>query len=696
MKIFSPAIKLLNNIKYSKKFLVIGLILIIPLICVSFFYLKSINGDMHQIEERTEGAEFNLLLKDVLQNMQKSRGLNIKLLSDDSVKDSVNESNEKVNKAFSKIEKIEPDTSYEKKWIERTKKIKDKWETLQQTTWSNSEDILSEYEAAIAEVITLMSDVANDSGLMLATSTESFHLIYNNSIILPNFTEYLAQMRALGVSIINDHSSNKEEKLRNLNELYFPVQDTINDLQNSMAIVFNNKNFKSSLEPLYVDAINNTNTYLTKIDQIQNGTVSSDDYYDIATKAIDENFDFYSSSFDILVHDLEQQYDHLHSKVIKILIALIVVILAAIFLFISLYLAIIQSIHTLKDAAEKVANGNLGVTISLKTKDEMHKIEKAFNRMTGELKELVKEILMSAEQVASSSEELYASAEEVTAASEDSASAATQMAKNAEKQAVSMQESTEEIQKMAVEIKRISKDIQVASNLTNETSELANEGNSTVKKTFDQMEMIQDTVQKSSEKIEHLHKQSSEIDSIVRAITEIAEQTNLLALNAAIEAARAGVHGQSFAVVADEVRKLAEQSRSSANQIAELIQTVQNDVLEAVQFMNDVNENVAMGMQVTEETAHHFVKIVDNMKMLKPQVEEISLNTIELSTQTEHVASAVQELLDLSHQTSAATEEIAASSEEELAVMEEITSNANNLSKMAESLQQFVTQFKLQ
>lgn len=651
---------------------------------------------MSQIVKRVDGAEYNLVLRDVLQSMQQARGLNIKILNgDDSVKENLNEAYENANKAFQKIKELEIGKSNGYDWEERTSIIQENWNKLQQTTWTSSEEILTEYAAVISEHIALMSDVANDSELLLALSPETFQLIYNNSIELPNLTEHLAQMRTLGVSIL-DSDRISDEQLAKLYENYYPIKNMLANIQKTMPIVFNNEQFKASLEPLYNEAIKSTETYLAAINQIiKHRNFSSTEYYEIATNAINANFDFYSLAFEELFSYLRQQYNDLNFKVITIFIILIVVMLIAISLFTGLYFAIKQTIKLLEEATSEVASGNLGVTVSLQTKDEMKNIETAFNRMTSQLNKLVHEISNSAEHVSSSSEELHASAEEVTAAVEHSSTAANQMAKDADLQAASLQESAQAMNEMAIGIERIAENSTRVSTLTNETANLANDGNATVEKAFKQMELIRETVTQSSGKIEQLNKQSSEIDSIVNMITEISEQTNLLALNAAIEAASAGEHGKGFAVVADEVRKLAEQSRTSAAKIAELIKSIQTDTTQSVQLMNHVTENVEIGMRVTEETANKFENILSSMNTLKPQMEEISSTAIQFSAQTQQVVSAIQQILEIAQKTSESTEEVAASSEEQLAIMEQVSSAASSLSQMAESLQSLVSQFKL-
>ncbi len=78
------------------------------------------------------------------------------------------------------------------------------------------------------------------------------------------------------------------------------------------------------------------------------------------------------------------------------------------------------------------------------------------------------------------------------------------------------------------------------------------------------------------------------IQELTQAIKGISSQTNLLALNASIEAARAGEAGRGFAVVADEIGKLASDSDSAAGEI----QTVSNDVMQAIQGLLDLSSEM--------------------------------------------------------------------------------------------------------
>jgi methyl-accepting chemotaxis protein len=123
---------------------------------------------------------------------------------------------------------------------------------------------------------------------------------------------------------------------------------------------------------------------------------------------------------------------------------------------------------------------------------------------------------------------------------------------------------------------------------------------------------------------------SEKISDIISVITDIAEQTNLLALNAAIEAARAGVHGKGFAVVADEVGKLAQRSSEAAKEIGQLIKESTNRVQE--------------GTRLTERSEQSLEKIAQGGEINREAIDNISEMTQTLNQQTREVTSLMEGL----------------------------------------------------
>nr|WP_283247969.1 methyl-accepting chemotaxis protein [Marinomonas lutimaris] len=137
-------------------------------------------------------------------------------------------------------------------------------------------------------------------------------------------------------------------------------------------------------------------------------------------------------------------------------------------------------------------------------------------------------------------------------------------------------------------------------------------------------------VTSTSEVINRLSNNSTQISSVLDVIRSIADQTNLLALNAAIEAARAGEQGRGFAVVADEVRNLASKTKQSTQDIQAMIESLQKGVTEAVNNIDGSVQSVQNTFELTNKAGESLAEICSEVNEINQLVNENSVKQINI------------------------------------------------------------------
>lgn len=357
--------------------------------------------------------------------------------------------------------------------------------------------------------------------------------------------------------------------------------------------------------------------------------------------------------------------------------------------------SITNPLHRLKNVAVEISAGNLTQKIEIHTRDEIQDLGNAFNEMAENLRQLIQQIDDSSVQLSASAEELTAGAEETKIATEQVATTIEQVAKGAEIQSSGIKSNARSMDEISKGIQRVAENTTQVTELTRNTTQVAEEGGVFVKRTVEQMKDIYNTVGETNKKMEILSSRSNQIGTIIELITGIADQTNLLALNAAIEAARAGEHGKGFAVVADEIRKLAEQSRHSAQEIADLVIEIQKETVVSVESMEEATNKVEEGLSVSNETIQKFEDILNGMEKIAPQMEDVAAISQQITASVQEITSIMNELATIAQENSASAEEMAATTEENVASMGDISHAANALSNMAEDLQTLLKKFKL-
>jgi methyl-accepting chemotaxis protein len=361
----------------------------------------------------------------------------------------------------------------------------------------------------------------------------------------------------------------------------------------------------------------------------------------------------------------------------------------------------LKSLEKLNEVAEKIASGelneaqNLLEKIRIKGKDEIASLSQSFKQMMAGMRQMVTDITESAYEMMETFKALSQNIENAKHSSEQITMAIRTVSSSAQQQETSMNETAHAVEEMAVGVQKIAESSSLIAESSNDVMQQVERGNEEIEKAIKQMDDMRKAVMETSMKITDLGNRIEEVEQILTAITEISEQTNLLALNANIEAARAGEHGKGFAVVANEVRKLAEQSKHSAQKIAELIQQFQVMTKEAVREMESGTQEVEKGTKAVHKVGEVFRSIFHAVHQSNSEIQEVSAITEEMSAGSQQISASVEQSAFLTKEAAANAMKVAESVEKQMKTMEEIAASTELLGKISEKLEQAVRKFNV-
>jgi len=351
----------------------------------------------------------------------------------------------------------------------------------------------------------------------------------------------------------------------------------------------------------------------------------------------------------------------------------------------------------LEVAASAMAHGQIDVSVTYESADELGALADSFRRSSAALAEVVGELQMVIEAVqagqlgargdatrfegvygeliagtnalldtlveplrfvARNADALTTSSEQLTAVSQQlggnaaETSAQTQVVSAAaEEVSRSNQSVATSTEQMSASIKEIAKSASASAHVAGQAVKLAETANATVGKLGDS---------------------AIDIGKVIKVITAIAQQTNLLALNATIEAARAGEAGKGFAVVANEVKELAKETAKATEDIGRSIESIQTDTQDAVAAIGHIGTIIA--------------QINDISTTIASAVEEQSATTNEMGRNVAESAQGSGEIARNITSVAHAAETTASGAGQTMAA-------ATALARMASDLKQLISKF---
>ncbi|KNF07029.1 methyl-accepting chemotaxis protein McpC [Gottschalkia purinilytica] len=376
----------------------------------------------------------------------------------------------------------------------------------------------------------------------------------------------------------------------------------------------------------------------------------------------------------------------------------LIITLGAVILIISLIISIKMSngiskpIGDMRSLMSKVEKGDFTVEAKVIGKDEIAQLFESFNKMMGNVKNLIRTSKDISENVTKSTNHISDMSKQVSATADEVVAAISQLSAETYGQTEQSGDIVEAIEGFTEEIEKVTitmdEKSDLAKGLSAEGIEIVNVLDKTTAETSNASNQV-------SLAIAVLDEKSSHIEDVVNMINRVTDQTSLLALNASIEAARAGEAGKGFGVVASEIAKLAEESKKSTNQIESIVGEIQSEIVESVKAIKKSNELVDNNVKTVGETKVIFNNIAKTINDIKNEVDRINRVVEEMTQKKNEVSQTITNLLLKSEETAASSEEVTAASEEQTSSIHNMTAYIEDLRELADTLRKSISQFNI-
>ncbi|WP_038077730.1 methyl-accepting chemotaxis protein [Treponema primitia] len=345
---------------------------------------------------------------------------------------------------------------------------------------------------------------------------------------------------------------------------------------------------------------------------------------------------------------------YLNSTMTLVFAAMLVVVLLIFVIFNFFIAGALKPLNHIMEVLKQIsADWDLTRQLTIKRGDEFGELAGFFNMTFGKIKELLTVIRNKSDSLTDTGTDLASNMVETAAAINEITANIQSMEGRAVSQSSVVSETRGGMERIMTSIGELNTHILAQSDSVSQSSSAIEEMLANVRSVAQTLVKNTDNVnnlataadvgrsdlQKVSEDIQEIARESAGLLEINAVMENIASQTNLLSMNAAIEAAHAGEAGKGFAVVADEIRKLAESSAEQSKTISAVLKKIKTsidsitqstDVVikrfevieEEVQTVSNQEAGIRAAMEEQETGSRHILEAVTRLNELTAMVKQ--------------------------------------------------------------------------
>jgi len=382
--LFTPAISLMNQFNYRRKFAFLGVISLIAIGILIYSLFLGLNQVVSNSQQQLQGLRILTPISKAIQTIQQHRGLSAGFLGGNQAMLAMRE--DKETEVFTNLHNIEIYVPAPLTNNITWGSINNNWKTLVNNGLELSiAGNFTKHTQLIEQLEFFKVTLADEYALTFSTEIDSFYLIDTSVNKLPKAMEQLAEIRDFGTSILVKKYASEYQRI----ELIILIAKLEVSLRQLTVNLNKTANFNHNISPqLLLASEHITESAQQIINLVQYDLLGEifhtkpEDYFAQVTKAIDTS---YGNMYQILLPTTKEITNNRlqlakNRLYISISISLILLLLVLYFV-IGIYYSMRGSVQSLTRSLHAFADGDLQQRIHLKTQDELNHIGNSFNQL---------------------------------------------------------------------------------------------------------------------------------------------------------------------------------------------------------------------------------------------------------------------------------------------------------------------------
>ncbi len=402
LTMFTPAMYLMSRLRFVIKIGVIGVLFLLPLTGIAYFFYSKITKDIEFAGNERLGVRQIVSTGHFMQTMQQHRRASQLMLSGDkSARDRLPGLTAKASENIEALGKIVRSATGPAKTADEFAAIENAWAYIKNNGDKlEAPENLDRHNGLISEIINFVHLTNDRFDLSVDPDLDSLYTLDAFSIYLPDALNYLGQLRGKSYEALLKKSITAGERIE------------INILQNSFArelgklklslnkAIQANPSLGAVMEAKSKNAFDAAGYFSgSQTAGLMKGelTLAPAELFDHGTVAIAALYELFDLSADELDSLLAQRIHRLQASRNSILAGTGFVLVLVLYLFSGMLLSVLRSLRAISEGAERLARGDVSQRVDSHSSDELSDVGRAVNSVIRTLEKFVKAQLEMAE-----------------------------------------------------------------------------------------------------------------------------------------------------------------------------------------------------------------------------------------------------------------------------------------------------------